>query len=156
MKKILLVMLALLVCFSIAGLTNSAIAQTKGEICDNGKDDDGDKLVDCDDPDCDCTPPPTNEICDNGKDDDGDKLVDCDDPDCDCTPEEGVPCSPGYWKNHLTEFNQYCQAAVNLDANDRFASCDDLLTALTCRGANDTCGRSAAAALLNRVSGCFE
>lgn len=126
MKKILLVMLALLVCFSIAGLTNSAIAQTKGEICDNGKDDDGDK------------------------------LVDCDDPDCDCTPEEGVPCSPGYWKNHLTEFNQYCQAAVNLDANDRFASCDDLLTALTCRGANDTCGRSAAAALLNRVSGCFE
>lgn len=51
------------------------------EICNNGIDDDGDGLVDCDDPDCtlneDC-----GEICDNGIDDDGDGLIDGDDPQC--------------------------------------------------------------------------
>lgn len=61
------------------------------EDCYNGIDDDGDGLIDCADPDCDCT-----EICDNGIDDDGDGLVDADDPDCcwfyaqcdrDCVPE---------------------------------------------------------------------
>ncbi|RLB56035.1 MAG: hypothetical protein DRI34_09710, partial [Deltaproteobacteria bacterium] len=50
----------------------------------NGSDDDGDTLVDCDDPDCDndihCVTP--TEDCANGSDDDGDTLVDCDDPDC--------------------------------------------------------------------------
>ena len=55
------------------------------EICDNGVDDDGDGLVDCEDPDCsaaaNCNPSIT-EICNNGIDDDGDGLVDCDDPDC--------------------------------------------------------------------------
>jgi hypothetical protein len=52
---------------------------TGGEICDNGEDDDGDTLVDCDDPDCAAA---CREVCDNGEDDDGDTLVDCDDPDC--------------------------------------------------------------------------
>lgn len=58
------------------------------EICDNGVDDDGDGLVDCDDPDCDSDPNcgTPAEICDNGVDDDGDGLVDCDDPDCDSDP----------------------------------------------------------------------
>jgi len=72
------------------GCVALAIANCSGcvppaEICDNGVDDDGDQLVDCDDPDCvehpACAPPPA-EICDNGVDDDGDQLVDCDDPDC--------------------------------------------------------------------------
>lgn len=54
------------------------------------------------------------EICDNKIDDDGDKLVDCDDPDCKCEPTKGTPCSPGYWKNHKAAFNQYCQAAADL------------------------------------------
>lgn len=35
---------------------------------------------------CDGTPPPAVEICDNGTDDDGDGLVDCDDPDCGGNP----------------------------------------------------------------------
>ena len=63
------------------------------EICDDGVDNDGDVLVDCDDPDCvsfvDCLV----EICDDGIDNDEDGLVDCDDPDCadftDC-----IPCFP--------------------------------------------------------------
>lgn len=50
------------------------------EICNNTLDDDGDGLVDCQDPDCECI-----EICDNGIDDDQDGLPDCEDPDCACT-----------------------------------------------------------------------
>ena len=51
--------------------------------CTGGADDDGDGLVDCDDPDCNFAPEcaPT-EDCTNGVDDDGDSLVDCDDPNC--------------------------------------------------------------------------
>ena len=53
------------------------------EICDDGSDNDGDGLVDCDDPDCasavTCRP---REICGNCIDDDGDGLVDYEDPDC--------------------------------------------------------------------------
>ncbi len=51
------------------------------EVCDNNKDDDGDGLADCKDPDCkgkvSCA-----EICVDGKDNDFDDKVDCDDPDC--------------------------------------------------------------------------
>ncbi|MFH2008418.1 MAG: hypothetical protein ABI333_17665 [bacterium] len=60
------------------------------ELCENGSDDDGDGLVDCDDPDCDGTPACIFELCDNGLDDDGDGLADCDDPDCAAQP----PCLP--------------------------------------------------------------
>jgi hypothetical protein len=127
MKTLLFLLLALTVCCSIGGLTGVAFAQTKGEICDNGIDDDGDKLVDCDDPDCTCKPP------------------------------DGTPCSPGFWKNHLSLFNQFCAAAAALDPTDQFDDCADLLTALTCRGSDASCGRSAAAALLNTASGgCTE
>lgn len=72
------------------------------------------------------------------------------------TPPSGTPCSPGFWKNHLAAFNASCDAAVALDGSDQFNSCADLLTALTCKGADAGCGRSAAAALLNTVSGCTE
>jgi hypothetical protein len=61
------------------------------EDCSNGIDDDGDALVDCDDPDCSSDPncAPLMENCSNGIDDDGDALIDCDDPDCpfQSTPE---------------------------------------------------------------------
>ncbi|MCK5799143.1 MAG: hypothetical protein KAI47_18245, partial [Deltaproteobacteria bacterium] len=49
------------------------------------RDDDGDGLVDCDDPDCYFHPAcqgPGQEICTNKKDDDGDGFIDCDDLDC--------------------------------------------------------------------------
>ncbi len=63
------------------------------EICDDGIDNDGDTLVDCDDPDCgghpNCTVP---EICDDGIDNDGDTLVDCNDPDC--TGDPSCECLP--------------------------------------------------------------
>ncbi len=56
------------------------------EICDNGVDDDGDGLVDCDDDECAGSAGCLVEICDNGTDDDGDALIDCDDPDCASAP----------------------------------------------------------------------
>ena len=59
-------------------------AQTKGEDCDNGRDDDGDKKTDCADPDC------------------------ANDPACTKEPPPGQGCSPGYWKNHLDHFNEVC------------------------------------------------
>jgi hypothetical protein len=70
-------------------------------------------------------------------------------------PPPGVGCSPGYWKNHLTEFNASCDAAAAVPG-DRFTSCGDLLTALTCKGSDASCGRNEAAGLLNGVSGCTE
>ena len=86
------------------------------EICDNGKDDDCDGFVDCEDADCACADkdgdgygnppgpccpyleqdcndndanvnPGAKEICNNGKDDDCDGLTDCDDPDCSGDPQ---------------------------------------------------------------------
>lgn len=106
----------------------TAVAQVKAEICDNKVDDDGDGLVDLDDPDCKTPPPPPN----------------------------GIPCSPGFWKNHPAQFAEVCQEAADLFLLDPFTTCDDLFTALTCPGRDSTCGRSAAAALLNQVSGCVE
>jgi hypothetical protein len=51
--------------------------------CEGGADDDGDGLVDCDDPDCAGVPAcVVPEDCANGVDDDGDGLTDCDDVDC--------------------------------------------------------------------------
>ncbi len=51
------------------------------EICDNGKDDEGDLLIDCDDDDC-IGDPSCPEECTNNIDDDDDLLIDCDDDDC--------------------------------------------------------------------------
>jgi len=60
------------------------VGEPEDEICDNGEDDDGDGLADCEDTDCaevaNCQP--AIEICDNGIDDDGDGSADCDDDDC--------------------------------------------------------------------------
>lgn len=57
------------------------------EHCQDGLDDDGDGLTDCDDPDCFATLQCTRESeCENGLDDDGDGLADCEDPDCGLTP----------------------------------------------------------------------
>lgn len=66
------------------------------ELCDDGHDDDGNDLIDCDDPACAgtaaCTTPETE--CADLQDDDGDGHVDCADPSCadspSCDPGDGV------------------------------------------------------------------
>jgi hypothetical protein len=70
-------------------------------------------------------------------------------------PPTGVPCSPGYWKNHESAFNAVCGQAVFP------GGCAGLLEAITCNGGPQTgctgTRRQAAAAALNAVPpGCFE
>jgi hypothetical protein len=60
--------------------------------CGDGIDNDGDGLVDGDDPDCageEPPPPPPADSCDDGLDNDRDDLTDEDDPECQ-DPEDGV------------------------------------------------------------------
>lgn len=54
----------------------------EGEICYNEKDDNGDGLVDCNDPTCEKNPVCGPEICNNQIDDNADGNVDCDDKKC--------------------------------------------------------------------------
>jgi hypothetical protein len=63
------------------------------EICDDGYDNDGDGLTDCDDPDC--FGPGCPEICSDGYDNDIDGFVDCDDPDCFGAPACLETCDDG-------------------------------------------------------------
>jgi hypothetical protein len=96
--------------------------------------------------------------CADGIDNDGDKAVDCEDSECATDPactKGGTPCSPGYWKNHIEAFNASCGAAAALPG-DQFTTCAQLLTALTCKGSDASCGRSAAAAAMNTITGCVE
>jgi hypothetical protein len=60
-----------------------AVVCDQGEICDNTTDDDGDGLVDCDDPSCFGQGPCTTETnCGDGYDNDDDGNTDCEDDDC--------------------------------------------------------------------------
>jgi hypothetical protein len=61
------------------------------------------------------------ERCDNGIDDDKDKLVDCKDPDCSADPKcvkEPTGCSPGFYKNHTEIWVGICcdEASGECDA----------------------------------------
>jgi len=60
------------------------------EICNNGRDDDGDFMVDCDDPDCamdpSCRCQPYETSCTDGRDNDCDGMYDCEDWDCEYDP----------------------------------------------------------------------
>jgi hypothetical protein len=66
--------------------TTTSTTGTSTPICSNGEDDDGDGLIDGDDPDCDAGEA-LPELCGNDIDDDGDGLIDGRDPDCDAVPE---------------------------------------------------------------------
>ena len=85
----------------------SADTPREPENCFNTQDDNGDGLVDCDDPDCADDPAcRAREVCDNGIDDDGDELVDCDDSDCSdffaCACPETVVEGLGYVEGETT------------------------------------------------------
>jgi len=96
----------LFTCATIFSCSDDPIIEI--EICNNNIDDDGDGLVDCDDPDCqgdpDCVVIAT-EICNNNIDDDGDGLVDCDDPNC----QFEANCSTSLEWSEVTTFNQEVQ-----------------------------------------------
>ena len=70
-----------------------------------------------------------------------------DPPKCDPAKEK-CGCSPGFYKNHLDFWQgQGCGGSI---------SDETLLEALTCRGSDASCGRSAAAAILDACTGCVE
>ncbi len=75
--------IGLFVCALVAACT-IAFDPTPREICDNGIDDTGNGLTDCEDPHCEDHPACIEyfEICDNGIDDTGNGLTDCEDPEC--------------------------------------------------------------------------
>ncbi len=63
--------------------TGTATGNATGpEQCGDGKDNDGDGLLDCEDDDCIGNAACTETSCDNETDDDGDGFVDCADADC--------------------------------------------------------------------------
>jgi len=80
------------------------------EICDNGIDDNGNGLVDCDDPYCFAFPACIIEICDDGIDNNGNGLIDCEDPAC----EDALICQP-----------EICNDGIDNNGNG-FIDCRDL------------------------------
>lgn len=102
MKKIILVGVLILALFLIG-----CVEEAQTENCTDGTDNNGNGLIDCDDPDCEhaCAglPEPVvegenvqREDCTNGLDDDGDGLIDCNDSDCEhacAEAPEGTPCT---------------------------------------------------------------
>jgi hypothetical protein len=100
--------------FVVALLTGTGNEEASFEDCGDGEDNDGDELIDCDDPDCLTFPGciPGSEVCDDGEDNDGDGLIDCDDPDCVAHPECGGP-SP-----------EDCTDGIDNDGDGR-VDCDD-------------------------------
>ncbi len=81
--------LCLMACLTFSSCSDDPVLLS--EICNNNIDDDGNGLIDCDDPACnnadDCVVLVQSEICGNNLDDDGDGLVDCNDPDCNSAPD---------------------------------------------------------------------
>jgi alpha-tubulin suppressor-like RCC1 family protein len=71
-------------CDGSLGACPDDVDECTDEICDNGKDDDGDLDVDCDDADCidDAVCDAIEFLCEDGVDNDSDGLIDCADPDC--------------------------------------------------------------------------
>jgi hypothetical protein len=91
--------------------------------CDDGRDNDGDRLVDCADPQC-TDAPECPEDCDNRIDDDADGLIDCADEEC------SLPACP--------EFGA-CRDGRDNDA-DGLADCDDPDCTFSC---DETCDNGA-------------
>jgi hypothetical protein len=114
-RKSLLIMMALLlvVGLSLMVSVDKAMAQVKVEICDNKVDDDGDGLVDLDDPDCQ-EPPPKGVICHNigGPRDLG---ANCDmTGNCSFTTLEGITIevTPNHFLGIIISFNQDSAGAL--------------------------------------------
>lgn len=62
--------------------SDSSVNALAPERCANGRDDDCDGLMDCEDDDCETDPSCVERVCDDDLDDDGDGRVDCTDDDC--------------------------------------------------------------------------
>ncbi len=122
-----------IVCAAIVAALLAACGPGTLEDCNNGNDDDGDGLVDFDDPNCagECmrsasaeTEEETGEpaVCRNGVDEDCDGDVDCDDADCAGAPECLAECIPAAERE--TGAPGLC-TNVDDDDCDGLVDCDD-------------------------------
>ena len=117
----------------------SGLPGVEEEDCQNGKDDNGDGLIDCNDYHCMFETACTPEDCTNKRDDNGDGLVDCDDSQCKdhirCQPEicdnevddneNGlVDCQDPQCETFLSCIPEDCKNKVD-DNGDGFVDCQD-------------------------------
>ena len=134
-------------CFVILSLPYDGTAQTSpnsrpqrtaaGEICDDGVDNNGDGLIDCNDPACgsvgDCADESANNNCYDGIDNDGDGKIDCADEECNCPLEETIcndgidndgdgkiDCADGDCKDFVSCFEGDCNNGVDDDGDGFF------------------------------------
>lgn len=87
MKKEVVIYIFALSCFSFFGAnacTDIDDEEIPMEICSDLIDNDGDGLIDCEDPDCALSSECTAENCTDEIDNDGDGLIDCEDSECSC------------------------------------------------------------------------
>ena len=111
--------------FLDAGNCIDANSQIEFE-CNNGIDDDGDGLADCQDPDCINSNKCLIEICNNGIDDDNDGYIDCSDSECFYLDACFEICDNGIDDNNngfIDETDEYCNTTSGntggLESNSR-------------------------------------
>jgi hypothetical protein len=80
MVKSLIILKFSLILFIFSGC--NLLLSFDGEVCGDGKDNDGDYLIDCADSDCAQSDLCKNEICFNGLDDNNNGIIDCDEDVC--------------------------------------------------------------------------
>lgn len=104
----------------------------------------------------------TPEVCDDGEDNDKDKLVDCADPDCDKSKacEITADCSPGFYKNRLLNTDPRkklcpitCPVASQGIIGDVANECEQLVIDLSAELGSDAATRAAAKAVLDACYG---
>ncbi len=120
--------------------TVDVVAAATAEDCSNEVDDNGDSLIDCDDPYCFGEKKCFQEICNNKVDDNGDGLIDCADPACQNDESCIHECSSTIVVNGnryidcsdpICASTQYCQpedCTNGVDDNENgYVDCDDPL-----------------------------
>jgi len=102
------------------------------------------------------------EDCDDGIDNDGDKLVDCKDPNCSKSVkcEVTADCSPGFYKNHLLNADprkRLCPIECPaVDITIGVEECAGLVLDLSAELGSDAATRAAAKAILDACYGTAE
>ena len=106
----------------------------------------------------------TVEDCDNGIDDDKDKLVDCKDPDCaksvKCEEDVTADCSPGFYKNNLLDGpHPVCTNGIDCVGAQQdltVANCEFLVPLLSAELGATKAQREGAKAILDACFGTAE
>jgi len=160
MKKLLFVMfVSMLAVGLVAGLSWAPTAICGNGVVDPGEECDDGNLLDGDGCSANCTVEPPDPYCGDGKLDPGEECddgnnVDGDGCDADCTftPPTGFDgCTPGFWKNHLSEWTLGPGEIFDVVVGGEFFDPDiTLMQAIRRRGGHvNRLARHGTAAMLN-------